>query len=718
MQNDSGSLLKNIRFCGQGDRLEFGCDEVSLTFGKEQGEWRTLRAMGLAQSLIAPPPGSATIGVDFRVNGAFVVEQNGWTKLRHETGVAPGGESVSLSLVYGVGDEYELTSTFTLFPGAARVDRSARVVRVAGSGAARFEGFVFRLPGVAPGDPSECLVDVPGPWWPQTYHRPGARYTELAGGDAHTIEFHGAPDAGFGLVVLRNPFRNAALAAWMDTGGEVNCHPALVSDGTGRLTITFSDHRYYRLTEHAFAASDVQCTRLVHGSMAAVLGPYRQMVERTMPLDPKTPNWVREAVILEAYPPYFADGFRGITAKLFFYRKVGFNTLYLMPHWKGGYSPIDPFAVEPSYGTPDDLRALVREAHRLGMKVLFDMVIHGFHEQSPLVTERPDLFIRNEDGSMVRHASWGSISTDWASSAYQRFMADLARHDLREYDIDGYRVDAASYKGASWDPSLPYPAYRSGSASPELMAVMLAALRETRPDAVLLSEIFGPVFSSVCNFAHDNQAEAVPFFLEQMDAGKTTAADYKEHLACVFDLLPPGANRVFYGRNHDASWFYRFGGYTPRFLAIEAIHALCAIPEVFAGDPAHGPHPDDDPAVWEHYRRLFALREVFPELARGDLLLREVSCDNPNVFTALRRLDNQSVLVVISLSDKTEKAALAFSAPIGALAAGGATMRDVQTGKAATSVWAAENDRLLLDLQPFQSLVGRGAPRPGSESGT
>jgi len=73
-------------------------------------------------------------------------------------------------------------------------------------------------------------------------------------------------------------------------------------------------------------------------------------------------------------------------------------------------------------------------------------------------------------------------------------------------------------------------------------------------------------------------------------------------------------------------------------MALEAVHALCVIPEVFAGDPKHGPHPDDDPAIYATYRKLFALRKEFPELARGELLLQQIRTDNPRVFTALRQL--------------------------------------------------------------------------------
>jgi glycosidase len=317
------------------------------------------------------------------------------------------------------------------------------------------------------------------------------------------------------------------------------------------------------------------------------------------------------------------------------------------------------------------------------------------------------LFCHKEDGSLALHPTWKSVTTDWAAPAYQQYMADLVLYDLGTYDVDGYRVDAATYKGPNWDPALPYPAYRSGSAAPELKRRMLLAMRSKKPEAVLLSEVFGPVFYAVCNLVHDNQTEAPQFLLEKMEAGQIQAAHYKAHLANVFAALPKGANRVCFARNHDTSWFYHFNGYTARFMALEAVHALCVIPEVFAGDPKNGPHPDADPSTFEYYRKLFALRQDLPELARGELLLNKVRCDNPWVFTALRGQDQNVSLVAVSLSDRETECGLEVRLndwtplPNAALKDGisGASVRLLRDVRFPA--------KMRLTLKPFQAVVGR-----------
>gem|GEM_PF-1535683 len=704
---------KDIYVREEPGRIVFGNSRVRLVFDSATGNWLQFGTESPAVQLIAPPVPSPAL--DFRIDGTWMVAKNGASLASYRVSTDTHYSSVSVRLLYSVsaspgGDTYNLAATYTLSSGQASLKRRASLIRhTSDDRIVHMEGFRFLLPGVAAGEPEQCRVDVPGPWFPATYVAPATPYSALVG---RTINFHSAPDGGFGLLAVTNPTLRLTLATWMETGGEVNYGPALSGDGK-RITFGMDDHRYCRLSPGDGVESDPQCVAVVHGPPEDVLLLYRAMAVRTMPLDRNTPAWVRDMVLLELYPPYFPGGFRDIAAKLPFYRRVGFNAIYLMPHWVGGYSPIDLYQVDPAFGTPDDLRALVKTAHRLGMRVLFDMVIHGFNEKSPVVRERPDLFVHNEDGSIARHPTWGSMSTDWASPAYQQYMVDLVLHDLREYDNDGYRVDAASYKGPNWDPHIPYPAYRSGSAAPELMAAMIRALRRQKPDAVLLSEVFGPVFYTASNLVHDNQTEAVQQFVELMDAGKVTAADYKAHMASVFGMLPRGANRVFFARNHDTSWFYHFNGYTPRLMAMDAIHALCTIPEVFAGDPKHGPNPDDDPKTFEYYAKLFAVRKRLPELAHGELLLREAETDNPHVFTALRRLNGRVTVVAVSLSDTVEDVRLRVtvpSAPPGGWPRLGSqvVLSDViGGGDVKADVVAATPLCIRLSMQPFQVVAGR-----------
>jgi glycosidase len=387
---------------------------------------------------------------------------------------------------------------------------------------------------------------------------------------------------------------------------------------------------------------------------------------------------------------------KGLTRKLPFYKGVGFNTVYLMPHWLGSYTPIDPYKVDPAYGTEDELKEMVRTAHSLGMRVLFDMVIHGFNPNSDILRLHPEFFARDGFGAIVKHQTWDSMTTDPANPAYQQYMADLAIHDIRTYGIDGYRVDANAYKLPNWDPQLPYSPGYSSAAIRQLMQKTLTAMRGEKADSILLSEIFGPAWDSICNVVHDNTNQGSQVILEMMDRGEMTPEQYKGHIARIMDVLPAGAVRVRFTRNHDTSWFYHFNGYTPRLLAMDAVHTMFGVPEVFAGDRKNPPAPDANPAVFDYYRKLFAARKGFPELTEGDVLLRGVESGNPWVIAGARRLHGSTIAVLVSLSDKEEPVKLSIDG-----ASGSFQMIDA----IADSTVSVNGG--IVKLKPFQVLLGR-----------
>ena len=684
--------------------LVFGNVQTELHVDKRTGAWTVWTDKPATPSLITPD--TTRPALDFSINGSYLLAKHGGTLLRNETIIDKNRQGVVLSVTVGIlpqptGYQYELTSYYRLFPQQKRLERWARLARNRPGPKEHLDGFRFRLPGVVIGQSGENTVTLPGPFFIKTFVAPDTPYDSLK---TKNITFHQAPDAGFGLFLLSNKVRKTTLGSWMSTGGEVAYSTAI--EGNGRtLSCRHDDKRAYYLLPGMAVESDVQHVELAESS-APIMQSYRQMAMQTMPLDPNTPAWVRRQVILEVYPQYYKGGLPELATRLPFYKSVGFTMIYLMPHWEGGYSPIDLFKVDSRFGSPADLKALVKSAHGLGLKVIFDMVIHGMNKKSPLIQQRPKLFVRNEAGELALHPTWKSVTTDWANPAYQQYMVNLVLHDQREYGIDGYRVDAATYKGAGWNPAVTYPAYRDGSAAPDLMRAMLTALRRKNPEAVLLSEVFGPVFYSVCNFAHDNQTEAVPLLLEKMEQGTYSAAEYKGHMQAVYAMLPTGANRVFYARNHDTSWFYRFGGYTPRYMAFEAVHALFGIPEVFAGDPKNLPAPDDEPRVYTTYKKLFALRKQLPELVEGTVQLDQVRCSNKQIFSGLRSLSGRSVMALISFSDQGQTATITLDTALKVPSGNRLTLSDVETGQPVVLTSAGANT-YTVTLKPFQKTAGR-----------
>lgn len=642
--------------------IYFGNGNLELLFNRETGAWEHIRLRDRNIGYFFSPSGFTE---DVQIDNHWLRQENKSTFRNHL--VAEDTAARTISMVYDIQDkeqhQFELISHYKLYNNKMVIERSAELRYIPKSPTescpVKFQNFRFSTPGISIGEPTDWTVTIPGPFFPNSYIPPQTPSAELV---AKNITIHSSPCAGFGLLTMTNPVIKLSIGSWMDTKGEVAYHSTLSGNGKD-ISFSHTDHRAVRLDKQNPVKSDIQHIEIVEGLLPEILHSYQEFASTTYPLPKFTPDWVREMTILEVYPPYYKDGFKEITARLPFYKKIGFNTIYLMPHWLGGYSPLDLYAVDPKYGTADDLKNLVTTAHQLGFKVLFDMVIHGFNKNSPLAKEKPDLFIHDPSGAIALHPTWKSLSTDWASPAYQQYMTDYVMHDLKTYDIDGYRVDAATFKDPSWDANIPCPAYKSGSDAPALLTKMLSAMRQKKPDAVFLSEVFGPLYQSTFNLTHDNQTEACQYFLEQMEAGIVTAWHYQQHIENVFSILPKGSNRVFYTRNHDTSWFYHFRGYKPEFMAMEAIHAFTGIPSVFAGDPSpkSQPSPDTDPAVYDYYQKLFAFRKAHPVLIQGDPVCQSIASNNPMVYVGLKNYKERYALFLVSLSRKPETVTITFS---------------------------------------------------------
>ncbi|MDQ3288766.1 MAG: maltose alpha-D-glucosyltransferase [Pseudomonadota bacterium] len=110
-----------------------------------------------------------------------------------------------------------------------------------------------------------------------------------------------------------------------------------------------------------------------------------------LPLDEsldRDPLWFKDAVIYQLHVKSFFDAnddgngdFAGLISKLDYITDLGVNTLWLLPFYPSprrddGYDIAEYCAVHPDYGTMDDVREFIREAHRRGLRVITELVIN------------------------------------------------------------------------------------------------------------------------------------------------------------------------------------------------------------------------------------------------------------------------------------------------------------------------------------------------------
>ncbi|MEU9214938.1 glycoside hydrolase family 13 protein [Streptomyces sp. NPDC048376] len=210
----------------------------------------------------------------------------------------------------------------------------------------------------------------------------------------------------------------------------------------------------------------------------------------TPDLSSKDPNWWRQAVIYQVYPRSFADAdgdglgdLRGVTQRLGHLAALGVDALWLSPFYPseladGGYDVDDYRDVDPRLGTLDDFDAMAAEAHRLGLKVIVDLVPnHTSHRHAwfrEALAAGPGSAARDRYVFREGRGAHGELPpTDWQSvfggSAWQRVpdgqwylhlfapqQPDLnwdneqVRADFRttlrfwcDRGVDGFRVDVA-----------------------------------------------------------------------------------------------------------------------------------------------------------------------------------------------------------------------------------------------------------------------------------
>ncbi len=172
-------------------------------------------------------------------------------------------------------------------------------------------------------------------------------------------------------------------------------------------------------------------------------------------------DWTRDAVIYQMNTRQFtqAGTFAAAQEQLPRLAQMGVDIVWLMPihpigevNRKGGmgsgYSVKDYRAVNPDLGTPEQFRAFVDEAHRLGLKVILDWVANHSAWDNPLTSQHPEWYMRNPEGEMMppEGTDWSDVvDFDYSQPGLRQYMTDSLTYWVREFDIDGYRADVAGF---------------------------------------------------------------------------------------------------------------------------------------------------------------------------------------------------------------------------------------------------------------------------------
>ena len=172
---------------------------------------------------------------------------------------------------------------------------------------------------------------------------------------------------------------------------------------------------------------------------------------------------------------FYGGNLKGIKEKLPYIKEMGFDGLYMTPIFLSPsahkYDTIDYLEIDPSFGTKEDLKDLVDEAHKLGIKVMLDAVFNHTSVKHPFFL---DVIKKGKDSlyynafyvkrtpisktSTKRHGGHVDFDLDYETFAFspnmpktntedklmREHLLHVSRYWIEHFDIDGWRLDVSN----------------------------------------------------------------------------------------------------------------------------------------------------------------------------------------------------------------------------------------------------------------------------------
>lgn len=171
-------------------------------------------------------------------------------------------------------------------------------------------------------------------------------------------------------------------------------------------------------------------------------------------------EWAKDAVIYEVnVRQYTEEGtFSAFSEHLQTLKDMGINTLWFMPIHpisetkRSGvlgsyYSITDYREVNPEFGTKEDFKALVDQAHEMGFKVMMDWVANHTGWDSAWIKDHPDWYTKGADGEITDPVGmgWPDVADlNYDNMDMRAEMIACMKYWVEEFDVDGFRCDYAS----------------------------------------------------------------------------------------------------------------------------------------------------------------------------------------------------------------------------------------------------------------------------------
>lgn len=350
------------------------------------------------------------------------------------------------------------------------------------------------------------------------------------------------------------------------------------------------------------------------------------------------PSWIDSAIMYAPVHQIWGGGAAAVERRLPYLKRLGVDALWLWPPTSRRavgetYEIVDHFALDDEWGTRAELRSFVDRAHELGLRVLLDFVPNHTSVQHPYYQAAQqggegshywDFYDRDSFGEVTSYTDIFHNylpNLNYANPEVRRMMTEAFSYWIREFDVDGFRVDAA------WGIELRAPDYW-----PEWRT----ELKRIKPDLLLLAEATAReayYFDNGFDVGYDwtDHPGQWPWanlwtFPQEMQAllGPALTNQGRDYPRRAIVLR-------FLNNNDTGERFVAEHGPKLTRVASALEFTLPGLPLLFAGDEIgirYQPYRDLDPIPWkdhfglrEWYEGLIGLRRRFPALSSRDMTL-------------------------------------------------------------------------------------------------
>ncbi|NMH27541.1 alpha-amylase family glycosyl hydrolase [Flavobacterium silvaticum] len=373
---------------------------------------------------------------------------------------------------------------------------------------------------------------------------------------------------------------------------------------------------------------------------------------------PKKQDAIIYQVNIRSYSPQ--GNLNGVRDGLTKIKELGANVVYLMPIYPVGeldavgelgspYAVKDYKAVNPSFGTLEDLRALVSEAHEMGMAVILDWVANHTAMDNNWITEHPEYYVRNENG-VIQHpagTNWLDVAQlDYNNLEMRKAMIDAMSYWVYNANIDGFRCDAADFVQQSfWSEAIP----------------QLRSIKNQ--DILMLAE-----GTRVNHFyAGFDYTFGFGFFsaLEKVYSENKPATSLQDANALEYGNNYNEENRIVrYTTNHDVNWsdgtpYELFHGRDGSMAAFAVASTMKSVPMIYNGQEVGYNQRIDfmsavpidwnsgDASVLAEYKKIIAFRNSSDAVKRGNY----TGYSSASVTAFTMKKDGNEVLVLANMTN-------------------------------------------------------------------